>query len=209
MNTNDIKFNGEIKSFDDLFKFAREQFLNYEKIEGINDWEAYDFSIDCSEDQMKFKDMLQIRFIEELTEASIAMDENEPTHFWEEITDALNFFLSAYVMLGVDFKKFPNPEDYLYNTKYGFIKMIPSDDIFSLWTYPVIEAVGYLCNLLKNRPWTESNYLVSMYDFNNRLEYLWEKFWCYLNNFYLSPADIFEMFYKKFKVNEVRRDSNY
>ena len=84
MNTTEIKWNHEIKSFDELFKAAKEQFLMYEKLEGIDDWEKYDFSIDCSADQMKFKDMLQIRFIEELTEASIAMDE-EGEHFWEEI----------------------------------------------------------------------------------------------------------------------------
>ena len=62
-----------------------------EKIEGIANWKEYSFSIDCAQDQMKFKDMLQIRFIEELTEASAA---EEYEHFWEEITDALNFFLS-------------------------------------------------------------------------------------------------------------------
>ena len=90
--------------YDDLYKYAMKQFIEYEKLEGINNWKEYDFSIDCSNDQMKFKDMLQIRCIEELTEATHAMDNKE--HFFEEMTDATNFFLSAYCMLGIDFKDF-------------------------------------------------------------------------------------------------------
>ena len=108
MNTTEIKIKHKINSFEDLYKYANKQFLEYEKIEGINNWKEYDFSIDCSQDQMKFKDMLQIRCIEELTEATHTLDNEE--HFWEEIGDSLNFFLSAYVMLGVDFNKLPSPE---------------------------------------------------------------------------------------------------
>ena len=78
--------------------------MNYEKLEG-RDWKKYDFSIDCAEDQMLFKDMLQIRCIEELTEASIAFKEGSYEHFKEEITDALNFYLSAMVMYGYEMKK--------------------------------------------------------------------------------------------------------
>ena len=48
MNTSDITFNNEIKSFDELFKVAKDQFLLYEELEGITDWEEYNFSIDCS-----------------------------------------------------------------------------------------------------------------------------------------------------------------
>ena len=41
---------------------------------------------------MKFKDMLQIRFIEELTEASMAVDDKN--HFHEEVTDVSRYFLT-------------------------------------------------------------------------------------------------------------------
>lgn len=207
MNTTEVKFNGEIKSFSDLYRMAMDQFIMYEKLEGIEDWSSYDFSIDCSEDQMKFKDMLQIRFIEELTEASVSMNEPEE-HFWEEVGDALNFFLSAYCMLGVDFNKFRSPGDYLSENEGG-TKKVPDYDLFSTRAYRVIEKVGYLCNLLKNRPWTESNYLVSRLDFDKRLEDLWEEFWFFLKEMKLTSRDIFEMFYKKYKVNEHRRRTGY
>lgn len=207
MNTIEIKFNDEIKTFSEMFSLARDQFVNYEKIEGIENWEDYDFSIDCAEDQLKFKDMLQIRFIEELTEASIAIPEPEE-HFWEEIGDALNFFLSAYLMLNIDFDRFRSPSDFLYKGGRHKLKINDLKD-FSLAAYPVIENVGALCNLLKNRPWAMSNYLVSIYDFDIRLEILWNSFWAFLGNMCLSERDVFEMFWKKYKVNQHRIESGY
>ena len=96
MNTTDVKITGLINNFEDLYRYAKEQFLMYEELEGIGDWETYDFCIDCPEDQAKLKDMLQIRFIEELTEATKTLDNVE--HLKEELTDALNFFLSAFIL---------------------------------------------------------------------------------------------------------------
>lgn len=208
MNTTEIEYSGQIKSFEELFDLAKKQFVHYEQLEGIENWDDYDFSIDCAEDQMKFKDMLQIRFIEELTEASVSLPEPEE-HFWEEIGDALNFFLSAYAMLGVDFNSLPSPSKYLNKGK-GSGKIRPESlSEFCLFAYPIIEKVGWLCNLLKNRPWAQSNYLVSLQDFDERLLALWKTFWMYLGDFNLSDEDVFEMFYRKYKVNEFRISTGY
>lgn len=207
MNTTEIKIKGIIKSFDDLYKYAMKQFLHYEKIEGIENWKEYDFSIDCSQDQMKFKDMLQIRCIEELTEATHTLDNEE--HFYEEVTDALNFFLSAYCMLGVDFHSFKNPEQILKEYyPLGLKRMIETDSI-GYYFYKIVDDIGDLCNLLKNRPWAQSNYLVSMYDFNIRLNKLWETFWFVLARLALSKEQIFEMFERKYLVNAFRIKTGY
>ena len=205
MNTTEIKLKGLIKSFDDLYKYARKQFLEYERIEGIDNWEEYDFSIDCSNDQMKFKDMLQIRCIEELTEATHAMDNKD--HFYEEITDAINFFLSAYCMLGVDFKEFEEVSDMLK----GFNKReeLPDYNECAKYFYWIVDDIGNLCNLLKNRPWTQSNYLVSMNDFNKRLHNLWETFWNIIGWLGIKEKELFEMFERKYLVNKFRIKSNY
>lgn len=205
MNTTEIKLKHIINSFDDLYKYAMKQFLHYEKIEGIDNWKEYDFSIDCSEDQMKFKDMLQIRCIEELTEATHALDNED--HFYEEVTDALNFFLSAYCMLGVDFKDFKDPEQIMKETTPSNFK-IHLSWIGSLF-YEIVDAIGDLCNLLKNRPWAQSNYLVSMYDFNLRLDKLWNTFWTVLARLALSKEQVFEMFERKYLVNAWRIKTGY
>lgn len=210
MNTLEVKTKNRIKSFEDLYKYAKKQFLEYEKLEGIDNWKKYDFSIDCSEDQMKFKDMLQIRFIEELTEAS---DAKEYEHFWEEITDALNFFLSSYIMLGIDFKTLPNPEYILIRLSdarkilwdRGYFTF---DNLCELF-YPLVHQTGKLCNLLKNRPWAQSNYLVSLYDFNIELEKLWKLFWKTLYLLGISKEVLFELFERKYVVNNIRRESGY
>lgn len=212
MNTTDVEVKGLINSFEDLYRYAKEQFIMYEKLEGISDWDKYDFCIDCPEDQSKFKDMLQIRFVEELTEATKTIDNVE--HLKEELTDALNFFLSAYIMVGADFSKLPDPNNILpprYYLENGRHFKGRFEDIIEVWaeTYEVVEAVGYLCNLLKNRPWAQSNYLVSMLDFDKRLSSLWVIFWRYLHGWGLNPKTIFEMFERKFEVNKFRTQTGY
>ena len=202
MNTTEIKVKNLIKSFEDLYKYAKKQFIEYEKIEGIDNWKEYSFSIDCSQDQLKFKDMLQIRCIEELTEATHALDNEE--HFYEEVTDSLNFFLSAYIMLDVDFNKLENPENIL--TGY---KCVWSHSQIKLLFYNIVDDIGDLCNLLKNRPWSQSNYLVSMYDFDIRLNKLWKTYWSVLSDLGLDKEDIFNMFEKKYQVNKWRIKTGY
>ena len=208
MNTTEVVIEKPIESFSELFDLARKQFLEYEKIEGIADWDSYDFSIDCGEDQLKFKDMMQIRFIEELTEATADM-ENED-HFWEEISDALNFFLSGYIMLGKDLNKLPNPEIYLWPRADCKGELPNSASQACLDFYPVVHSVGYLCNLLKNRPWSQSNYLVDLLQFEERLETLWKVFWKFLGQkLFLGRDKIFDMFLRKVKVNQYRIETGY
>ena len=204
MNTLEVKVKGLIKNWDSFYKEGKKQFLAYEKIEGISNWKDYDFSIDCSEDQIKFKDMIQIRFIEELTEASSSL--NEPEHFWEEITDRLNFFISSFIMLNTDFKKLPNPEKYLSKRDK---RKIPNFKKFSILTYPLIHNVGKVCNLLKNRPWAMSNYLVSLYDFDKNLEILWISFWKYLGKLGIDKNTLFDLFERKILVNQWRMKTGY
>ena len=206
MNTTEVIYSGEIKDFKTLYSLAKKQFLEYEKIEGISNWEEYDFSLDCPEDQMKLKDMLQIRCIEEITEASVAIDEGEE-HFLEEIGDVINFFLSAYIMMGYDLNKLPSPGGLLCVSS-GF-KNVPTLNSYSIWGYKVIESIGKLCNLLKNRPWSESNYMVSIVDYNKRAMNLWFDFWTFISFLGLTSKDLFEIFWKKYIVNIHRRETHY
>lgn len=205
MNTTEIKMQHIIHSFDDLYKYAMKQFVEYEKLEGIDNWKEYDFSIDCSQDQMKFKDMLQIRCIEELTEATHALDNGD--HFYEEVTDALNFFLSAYCMLGVDFNDLPNAKTIIVQNKSKTYD-ITFNNCSKLF-YLIINDIGDLCNLLKNRPWAQSNYLVSMLDFEERLKKLWITFWIVIAKLGMNQEQIFEMFERKYLVNKWRIKTGY
>lgn len=204
MNTLEINYKNQIKNWNDFKKYAKQQFVNYEKLEGRN-WKKYDFSIDCAEDQMLFKDMLQIRCIEELTEASIAFKEEEFEHFKEEITDALNFFISAMVMIDYDLK-----EPVLRDSSHSKVLFSYMDELdIHHFFYKIIEKIGYLCNLLKNRPWAQSNYLVSMVDFNERLDDLYNAFWTLIRDLGFSKQEIFELFERKYEVNKWRIQTGY
>lgn len=202
MNTEEVKVKIKITTFEELYDLAKKQFIEYEKVEGI-DWKNYDFSIDTPEDQLKFKDMLQIRFIEELTEADEALRSGDMNHFKEEISDALNFFLAAMSMLGIDLNKLPKP----CTSKVAFTVKVDID-FYQKKCWELVYKVGHLCNLLKNRPWSQSNYLVSMLDFNKRLVELWGEFWYFLS-IWFTDLDIFEMFGKKYTVNKFRMRSGY
>lgn len=202
MNTLEIKFNHKINTWSDFIKTAKQQFINYEKLEGRN-WNKYDFSIDCAEDQMLFKDMLQIRCIEELTEASIAFKNDEKEHFYEEITDALNFLLSGYIMAGLNMPE-KDLKDYFPDRLYYLDQLdIPH------WFYIIIEDIGNLCNLLKNRPWAQSNYLVSLLDLEDRANKLWNDFWLLLSTLGLNNEKIYELFERKYEVNKWRIKTGY
>lgn len=204
MNTLEIKYTGKIKNWNDFKKYAKIQFVNYEKLEG-RDWKKYDFSIDCAEDQMLFKDMLQIRCIEELTEAFVAFQEKDYEHFKEEITDALNFFISSMVMIDYDMKEISIQENSTSEEKFDEL-------IFShlcVLFYGIVQKIGFLCNLLKNRPWAQSNYLVSITDFNERLDNLWKYFWGVINFLGFSKNEIYELFERKYEVNKWRIKTGY
>lgn len=204
MNTLDVEVNIKINNEKELLKFAKEQFEDYEKIEGIEDWSKYDFSIDCSQDQAKFKDMFQIRFIEELTEAT--EDKQNPDHFYEEITDSFNFFISGLIMYGYDFEKKPLGLDKLRSI--SSYQDLTDKDLFAE-TYRIVEATGKLCNLLKNRPWSQSNYLVSMIDFEERLDNLINIYLNYLSLVGMSSEKLFDLFARKMSVNLFRIRTGY
>lgn len=208
MNTQEIQVKHHIRSWPEFYDVARKQFLAYEKLEGIPDWEAHDFSIDCADDQARFKDMLEIRFVEELTEASACLDEGIE-HFLEEITDSINFLLSAYIMAGYDpLRDLPGIQDFLSLSSNG-VKKPGSIDEMAIPAYNLVHRVGWTCNLLKNRPWAQSNYLVDLLQFKERMTDLWIYFWTWIGSLGINKIMLFDLFERKVEVNRFRIKSGY
>lgn len=208
MNTQEIQVKHHIRSWPEFYDVARKQFLAYEKLEGIPDWEAHDFSIDCADDQARFKDMLEIRFVEELTEASACLDEGIE-HFLEEITDSINFLLSAYIMAGYDpLRDLPEIQDFLSLSSNG-VKKPGSIDEMAIPAYNLVHRVGWTCNLLKNRPWAQSNYLVDLLQFKERMTDLWIYFWTWIGSLGINKIMLFDLFERKVEVNRFRIKSGY
>ena len=199
MNTTEVNVTGLVKDFKSFWDLTKKQFIHYENIEG-RDWGNYDFCIDTPEDQLLLKDMLQVRMVEELAEANEAYLLNQDDHYKEEIADAVNFFMAAVHMSGLTFEGFPDQKKVLDT----FNPMI------SLWkeASQVIYEVHHLCNILKNRPWSQSNYLVSLDEYNERWSALWNSFWTLIFH-HINVIDLFEVVERKYLVNQYRIETGY
>ena len=199
MNTTEVALEGLVKDYKSFWNITKEQFINYEKLEG-RDWDNYDFCIDTPEDQLLLKDMLQVRMIEELAEAHEAYLLNQEDHYKEEIADAVNFFMAAVHMSGLTFNGFPDKKE-VFET---------FDPRISLWkeASDTIYRVHHLCNLLKNRPWSQSNYLVSLDEYNERWQDLWNSFWTLIFH-HINEIDLFEVVERKYLVNKYRIETGY
>ncbi len=161
----------------------------------------YDFDINVYQDQQIFKDFLQIRFIEELTEAMA--DTQNINHFKEEITDAFNFLVTAYSIYG-----WGNDLEWRFDASVTPLEISNTSEIKELM-WNIVQLVGNTCNHLKNRPWRQSQYLVDLYIFEKDLKEIWVYFNYVLSLLGITPREIFEQWSLKYQVNKFRLDSNY
>lgn len=157
-----------------------------------------DFDINIYKDQQIFKDFLQIRFIEELTEAT--EDIQNKDHFAEELIDAFNFLIASYIIYGYSSKQL--------NMDYSIIDL-DSEDKIKLALYDIIQVVGNTCNCLKNRPWRKSQYLVDLYVFEKRYDNIWNKFYSFIRSLGFDEKYIYEQWSLKYQVNLFRLNTNY
>lgn len=207
MNTKNVKVTIEVKNFEDMYNHAYEQFLAFNKVEGV-DWKADEFSIDDSKDQMRLKQFLQIRFCEELAEAT--EDTGNLDHYFEEIADAFNFLLTAFIMIGKTIDDFPEWVETYFIDEARTKSKIQEKSHNGYRLYRVIEKAHLLCNLLKNRPWTQTQFLVSRADFEERLWKLWHEWNMYLADYLGIPfSKILKVFAEKKCVNMFRIETKY
>lgn len=185
-----------------------------------------EFDIDIYEDQMLLKEFLLERTVEEITEAYAAFRAKHYEHYLEEIVDVFNFLIETHILLK---NVIINDKDHL-STIYDLFKFYEKHIELALYLYDVenrvdqepicqnkikpdlfdiVQYIGELTNLLKQRPWRESQYPVDLLTFRNR--------WCnLLNLFFLTLIrqgigfDILSNIWsKKYQVNKFRIESNY
>ena len=208
MNTRDI----QVKLPDDvnlywIYEQHKKMFYKFMELEGIPNWKEYNFSIDTAADQSIFKDVLQIRFIEELTEATTSGTVLD--HFEEEIIDSFNFLLSSLVALDKELSELPRWKDRKRNKlKLWWILRFRRNKL-NAETYKVVEKVGLLTNLLKSRPWAQNQLLVDSLLFNRRLIDLWVQFNHYINWLGIDLATLYRLWYQKSQINYFRLKTGY
>lgn len=228
MNTNDVRpFKYDENSFDLMFKKHYELFKEYMKTDRF-EWSEAGFDINVSDDQFMLKDMLQIRFIEELTEASVTLEEQEHTHYLEEIVDAFNFLLAGYFIYGWTYKDldewveafgwdYNDPEDLKMADVDRYknrLDMCRTDKVSRLHLkacfYDVVEQTGRACNYLKNyRTWKSCQYLVDLKNFEREFKKIWNTFNELCNISCISRKLLFEIWSQKYQINKFRMESSY
>jgi hypothetical protein len=183
-------FKPQFYPFEEIFQKQKEiKFLYEPEAKEIFD----NFDIDVYEDQEIFKKYCW-RITEELMEA--LEDQKNHDHFKEELIDGFNFLVELYLLYGWDFPRVKT--EVQTNSKPLEEKILR-----------VIYNLGTTANLLKNRQWRRSQYLVDLFVFEYRLKLVWES---YLNIFFhlgMSYKDISLLWSLKYQVNLFRIQTNY
>lgn len=194
MNTQDFK--PFIKSWEEIYALQGELQLMYRPYfkERIAN-----FDINTLEDQELFKKLCW-QIVEELTEAMEAAEKPDDEHLAEELIDAFNFMLELYQLYGMT-----PPLDWTL-PKWAQIMKV---EFWSADMLTLIGTIGMTANCLKNREWRQSQYLVDLVVFENRLKSIWTAFIVVLYHAGLSETQVKELWSLKYQVNLFRIKSKY
>lgn len=195
MNTQDFK--PFIKSWKEIYALQGELQLMYRPYfkERIAN-----FDINTLEDQELFKKLCW-QIVEELTEAMEAKDKNEEDHVLEELIDAFNFMLELYQLYGM-------APDFAWGHTYGFRKDI-ADENFGENILELIKTIGLAANCLKNREWRQSQYMVDLVVFEERLWNIWAMFTMLFGSIGVTEDKVRKLWSLKYQVNLFRIKSKY
>lgn len=194
MNTQDFK--PFIKSWEEIYALQGELQLMYRPYfkERIAN-----FDINTLEDQELFKKLCW-QIVEELTEAMEAAEKPDDEHLAEELIDAFNFMLELYHLYGMT-----PPLDWTL-PKWAQIMNV---EFWSADMLALIGTIGMTANCLKNREWRQSQYLVDLVVFENRLKSIWTAFIVVLYHAGFSETQVKELWSLKYQVNLFRIKSKY
>lgn len=193
MNTQDFK--PFIKSWEEIYALQGELQLMYRPYfkERIAN-----FDINTLEDQELFKKLCW-QIVEELAEAKEAIEEElDSEHFEEELIDAFNFMLELYQLYGMT----PTFD-------WTMPKWTQVDEDFAGDLLTLIGTIGMTANCLKNREWRQSQYMVDLVVFEDRLKSIWPAFIVVFEHLGLSETQVKGLWSLKYQVNLFRIKSKY
>lgn len=196
MNTEDYKPLSPLPQWYDIFAMQEELKYKYEP-EARELFQNFD--LDYYEDQELFKKYCW-RITEEISEAVEATTISpSKEHVEEELIDALNFTIELMLLSR-------QPLDMLTYNPDLKVRALGSP---SRIAGEVITSLGLVANLLKNRQWRRSQYLVDMYIFEKRFRDFAQLFYTILLIVFKSDEHIREVWSLKYQVNLFRIETNY
>lgn len=227
MNTEDVKPD-EVPSvpnrLDAMFKRQAELMEKYHHIESENGLlltSECPVSLHDRFGQARLKDFAW-RVMEEIAEASDAAISKGWTssHAREEIADAAHFLIEFCLIAGMG-------SDELL-TRAKVLVEHPRDDLEALFEYTNVYAetndeqasveetivkllthMGMTCHLLKNKPWKQSHVLTDYNEFYDRLAQTFLRFIWVCIAVGMWDGDLYDLYYRKSKVNQFRQETQY
>lgn len=203
-----------------IFDRQRELMAKYHDIEsrsGLVQTEDCPVNLDDKKGQARIKDFAW-RVTEEVGEALDAYEDDDMTHFAEELVDGLHFLTELTILSGWDYdnvvpvievtnNKSNDSLDELVkeaerlSDKKGDIRVMVDVTL-------LVRELGMMCNCLKNKPWKQTNMVTDKNNYYNQLTNVWIVYTSLLLNI-LDAEGIVQTYLKKSQVNKFRQRSNY
>tara|TARA_Y100000816_G_C26094848_1_gene579155 strand:+ start:1529 stop:2158 length:630 start_codon:yes stop_codon:yes gene_type:complete len=174
----------------------------YDQIEsmiGLKQTEDVPVDIQSKQGQARLKDF-SWRTTEELTEAMESYRNEKKDgreHTLEEVVDALHFFVELCILSG--WETFPDE----------CIDVTPTEDVYKYVFLAPVYPLGIACNLLKNKAWKKTQMETDVNRYHEQLRIATRELLGVFGYFDQSLRDIYNIYYKKNKVNLFRQKSNY
>lgn len=159
-------------------------------------------NLDDRRGQARIKDF-SWRVTEELGEALDALGQDDMEHFAEELVDGLHFLTELTILAGLGWGDMAT-----LNSMYTACSNGAPDGL-DRRVYDFIEAIGMMCNCLKNKPWKQSMMQTDRSAFYTRLHTVWLCYVAIMEVAFESADDIVSVYLKKSQVNKFRQRSNY
>jgi hypothetical protein len=155
--------------------------------------------------QLRFKDFAW-RITEELTEATLALGEENETHYLEELIDALHFSVELLIMCGM----FPVGQSEGDRFEAAFSNSIYGKENSERWhVYRTIEKLGEAMNRLKLKPWKVTAMLTDEKAFMQSLAEFFAALIDLLKASGFTAKSATQMYLNKNAVNQFRIGSKY
>ena len=159
------------------------------------------------------------RVTEELAEAiepielNKKLTEDHILHYFEELADALHFLIELAIISGyiyTDFEFFFRIEVLqLHELKTSMF--VDNNLIQSLRNHHwnIVYSLGLMCNTLKNKRWKQTEMLTDRVSFEKYLKQSFAKLFFLFGITGYRQTDIYNVYFKKSKVNQFRQETNY
>jgi dimeric dUTPase (all-alpha-NTP-PPase superfamily) len=187
----------------DIFAKQRELAEKYhpiEKANGFNVGEGIEVDLHNQFGQHRIKDFAW-RVTEELMEANEAWYINDTDHCQEEVADALHFMVELCLICGMTSVEFDIHD---IDDDETMVAQFPSQIM------GVVYNLGLACNCLKNKPWKQTQMLTDVTLFKKYIVRAFMQLMFSARSAGIKDAEaMYDLYFRKNKVNQFRQDSKY